>query len=455
MRDFARAPAPALAAVALTVLALAGLANATARAAEAAPRKLSLSEAVKLAVDQAPPVTIAASRTRASEARVTQSRSVLLPELSGSASQISRSFNKNTLGLSLDVPGVPPIPDLIGPFDIVDARLHVSQTLLDVSGWQSWQASQKGAQASRADLDVSRESAAQNAASAYLRLLRARALLDARAANEALASELLELADSQRQAGVAPGIDVTRARTELASAHATLVLARTEEARAQVALARTLGLDPATRFEPADTLSAALGVSPALEDSTGAMQMAASHRPELVAADARVQSAFTGRRATQSERLPKLDVIADWGASGGTWDSAIPTRDVGLAVSLPILDGLRREGRVAEQTAELAGEQERARDLRDQVAAEIETARLNLEGGREQVTLARERLDLAVEEVSQARERFANGVAGNIEVIDAQSSLVRARETEIDARYATALARVELARAVGVVRTLH
>jgi len=62
---------------------------------------------------------------------------------------------------------------------------------------------------------------------------------------------------------------------------------------------------------------------------------------------------------------------------------------------------------------------------------------------------------LAVEEVSQARERFANGVAGNIEVIDAQSSLVRARETEIDARYATALARVELARAVGVVRTLH
>jgi outer membrane protein TolC len=46
-------------------------------------------------------------------------------------------------------------------------------------------------------------------------------------------------------------------------------------------------------------------------------------------------------------------------------------------------------------------------------------------------------------------------VAGNIEVINAQSSLVRARETEIDARYATALARVELARAVGVVRTLR
>jgi outer membrane protein TolC len=450
MRDLARAIALAL--------AIASVANAPARAAEPAgpaPRRLSLSDAVKLAVDQAPPVTIAASATRASEARVTQSRAVLLPELSGSASQISRSFNKNTLGLSLDVPGVPPIPDLIGPYDVVDTRLHVSQTLLDVSGWQSWQASRSGAQASRADLDVSRESAAQSAAVAYLRLLRARALLEARGANEALAAELLDLADSQRQAGVAPGIDVTRARTELASAHATVVLARTEEGRAQVALARTLGLAPATRFEPADTLSIALGESSAPEDSATAIGLAASHRPELLAADARVQSVITGRRATQSERLPRLDVIADWGASGGTWDSAIPTREVGLAVSLPILDGLRREGRVAEQTAQLAGEQEHARDLRDQVAAEIETARLDLEGGREQVALALERLDLAAEEVSQARERFANGVAGNIEVIDAQSSLVRARETEIDARYATALARVELARAVGVVRTLR
>lgn len=442
----------------LTVLScLAWVADsAPAAAADAAPRRLSLADVVSEASGQAPSVTIAESRTRGAEARATQSRSVLLPALSGSASQASRSFNKSTLGISFpEAPGVTPLPDLIGPFDVVDARLHVSQTMLDVSGWQDWQASRHGADASRADLDASREAAGQQAALAYLRLLRARALLEARGANQALAAELLDLAESQQKAGVAPGIDVTRARTEVASAHATVVLARTEEGRAQVALARALGLDPATRFEPADTLSIALGESSVPEDSAGAMQTASSRRPELAAAAARVQSVFTARRATQSGRLPRLDFLADWGASGESWNSSIPTRDVAVAVTLPILDGLRREGRVAEQTAELAGEEERARDLRDQVAAEIETARLNLESGREQVRMARERLDLAVEEISQARERFANGVAGNIEVINAQSSLVRARETEIDARYATALARVELARAAGVVRTLR
>jgi outer membrane protein TolC len=46
-------------------------------------------------------------------------------------------------------------------------------------------------------------------------------------------------------------------------------------------------------------------------------------------------------------------------------------------------------------------------------------------------------------------------VAGNIEVIDAQVSLVRARDTDIDARFAAAAARVALARAVGSTRQLH
>ncbi|MGH3055396.1 MAG: hypothetical protein ACRDL7_10510, partial [Gaiellaceae bacterium] len=131
----------------VAAIALLSLAGAPAGAAQAA-RRLSLADAVALAGGQAPPVTIAESRTRGAEARVTQSRAALLPELSGSASQVSRTFNKNSLGITFPAaPGVTPIPDLIGPYNIVDARLHVSQTLLDVSGWESWQASRGGAEA--------------------------------------------------------------------------------------------------------------------------------------------------------------------------------------------------------------------------------------------------------------------------------------------------------------------
>jgi len=66
-----------------------------------------------------------------------------------------------------------------------------------------------------------------------------------------------------------------------------------------------------------------------------------------------------------------------------------------------------------------------------------------------------EQLRLAEDELAQSRERFEHGVANNVEVINAQASLVRARDAEIDARFASALARVALARATGLARTLR
>jgi outer membrane protein len=148
-------------------------------------------------------------------------------------------------------------------------------------------------------------------------------------------------------------------------------------------------------------------------------------------------------------------VIADYGASGRSPRDAISTRELGLQVSLPLLDGFRREARQAEQTAVARESVVREADLRQQVAAEVDAALLELRSGLEQQTVAAERMRLAQQELSQARERFREGVAGNIEVINAQSSLIRAEDAVIDARYATAVARVNLARAVGVTQTLR
>ena len=44
---------------------------------------------------------------------------------------------------------------------------------------------------------------------------------------------------------------------------------------------------------------------------------------------------------------------------------------------------------------------------------------------------------------------------GTIDVITAQQSLIRARDADIGARYATVVARVSLARAAGIASTLH
>src|SRR3989442_1001104 len=159
--------------------------------------------------------------------------------------------------------------------------------------------------------------------------------------------------------------------------------------------------------------------------------------------------------AIRAERLPRLDLEADYGVNGLTMPSAISTRQVALQVTVPILDGFRREARIAEQNAAVSESRVRERDLRQQITADVDAALLDLRSAEAQQLVAAERLRLAADELAQARERFKAGVAGDIEVIDAQSNLIPAPGTEIDARFAAASAPVGLAPAVGVASTLH
>ncbi len=432
----------------LAVLLL--LSAASLSAQSPAPLRLSFAETVRRAAGQAPAVELAELRTDAAAARVRQARGAFLPSLSVAAAWLNRDFNSKAQGISF-----PGVPTIIGPYTAYDARVRASQTLLDFSSLARLRAARAQVTGSSAEGSAVSEGAAAGAALAYLRVARAAAQVVARRADSAVAADLVGLAQAQKNAGVSAAIDVTRARTQLVSAAGALLVARNQLDRARIDLARALGLDPWTPIEITDTLTAALPVAnvPASTDSIVALALAG--RPDLAAEIARGDVARTVKSAISAERLPRIDVAGDYGVSGLTPSTSVGTRQLGVQVSIPILDGFRREGRAAEQSAVVRESEVRARDLRQQIAAEVETALLDLASAQAQQAIATERLRLAADEMGQARERFAAGVAGNIEVINAQASLLRARDTDIDARYSAATARVALARAAGMARTLH
>jgi len=420
-----------------------------------APLRLSFAETVRRASGAAPAVELAGLRTDEAEARVRQARSALLPGFSVAGFWVNRTFNSKTLGIKFPAPPGGGLPTVIGPFDNIDARLRLTQTVFDLSSAARVRAARAQVRGSSAEGSAVSEGAAAGAALAYLRVARAAAQVVARRADSAVAADLVGLAQAQKNAGVSAAIDVTRARTQLVSAAGALLVARNQLDRSRIDLTRALGLDPWTPIEITDTLTAALPVAdvPAAPESIVALALA--QRPDLAAEVARGDAAQTAKSAINAERLPRLDVAADYGLSGLTPSTSVSTRQIGVQVSIPILDGFRREGRAAEQSATARESEVRARDLRQQIAAEVETALLDLASAQAQQAIAAERLRLAADEMAQARERFAAGVAGNIEVINAQASLLRARDTDIDARFAAATARVALARAAGLARTLH
>src|SRR5216117_3164762 len=354
------------------------------------PPRLSFADAVRLASGEVPVVALATLRTTEADARVRQARAALLPSLSLGGAWVNRDFNSKSLGIPF-----PPqfnLPNPVPPFDNYDGRVTVTQTLFDWSSVARVRAAGAQADGSRAERGVTVEGAALTAALAYLRAARGQAAVAARQADSALAAELVGLAQAQKAAGVSGAIDVTRARTQLVTAEGLLIVARNQMDRARIDVTRALGLDPATPLTLTDSLAPTLGAAEVPAERDAAVTAALAGRPDLGAELARGVAARRSGTAIRAERLPRVGVEADYGVNGLTGPSALSTRQVALQVTLPILDGFRREARAAEQDAVVRESQVRESDLRWQIAAEVDAALLDLRSAQAQQAVAAEQL---------------------------------------------------------------
>jgi outer membrane protein TolC len=413
------------------------------------PVSLTLSRAVAVAADTAPAVQIAALRAGEAGQRTREARGALLPNLNAAVSEDRRTQNLETFGFSLPLPPGQSIPPKIGPVDVFDARLRATTPLFDPAGLVRVRAARAAEQGTQADIGTAAQSSGSRAALAYVQAQRASATVAARREDVRLATELVTLAQAQLDRGVATALDVTRARTQLATAQGLLSVAQNQYDQALVNLNRAMGVDPRTPVTLAEALGPQTASTSVPTDEAAALQAAVANRPELRSAEAQQRAAQLGTQAIQAERLPRLDLAADYGLSGLNPHDAFPTYNIAVQVSAPLFDGFRREARQQQQELTAREAAVRAADVRQQVEAEVRAALLDVANGQDQQRIAAERLRLAGEELSQAQERFANGLATNIEVINAQQNLLRAKDAVIDAQAASAAARVNLARATG------
>lgn len=431
----------------LTILLAASVArSATAQTdTRALTHALTLGDAARLAARQGAGAVTAHFRAEQAHGRARESRSALLPQVSGSFADGQRTFNTASFGLPL--PGFNPNGQIIGPVRTVDVRGRVVANLFDPSAIGRYRAASAAASGADAEAAAATNQAAAVAAAAYVRTLRADAQVSARAADSSLAADLLGIARRQLQAGVGVALDVTRAQAQLAGTRAQLIAARNERDRARLDLRRALGLTPTDSIVLSDSLDEHLAVEPPAEAE--AITAALAGRADLRAAGAATETARRALGAARAERLPTLGVFGDDGATSNSYSHLLNTYTYGLQVSLPLFTGFRTSARVQQQSAALREAEARQRDLELQVVTDVRGALLDLSAGREQLGAARERLTLGEQELAQARERFRAGVAGNADVITAQLALDAARGFYVDALASLELARVALARAQG------
>ncbi|MFI5175414.1 MAG: TolC family protein [Terriglobia bacterium] len=428
----------------------------TAHSAPGAAQMLTLRQAVEMALENNTQVQLSLEETQAAKARSNQARSALLPNLGGQVSQSNTTVNLRAQGIDfskIPVPGFSSLGALVGPFDRFDARAFLQQNLFNFAAIRQYQAARISHKVSTLEAERARRDTIATVAALYYGVLQAAAHIDATQANIRLNESLLELAVHQKDAGTGTAVDVTRAQVQLAQQRQRLLSDQVAYEDARLTLLKAMGKGVSMDIQLVDTLT--LRDEPVL-NMPDALVISNENRVELQSQAEREHAARLQLSAAKAERYPSVGFFADYGSSGLTpGDSALPTRTYGVAATLPIFDGGRRDGRIAEQSARTREETLRLTDVKQQVEVEVRIALKTLESAHQQVEVAEENVKLSQTELELSRDRFQEGVTNNIEVVTAQTSLEQARDRRIDALYLFNLARVNLDRALGQVEKIY
>jgi outer membrane protein TolC len=406
---------------------------------------LTLSQAVEQALQNNLETRLAAERATEARARRAVSLSALLPQINGAAYQMNLTANLAAMGLSSST--FPGIPAFIGPYNRFDARVQMVQSLFNLESIRRYQSGRLGVQIAAEQRRLAQQQVTTAAALAYIAALEAGQSVAAAEANVQLAQRLLDLAGNQRTAGIATGLDVTRAETRLAGQQVTLAQAQTNLDTARLNLLRVTGAPLASSPVLADRLRFAPAPPPATEEL---IRQALDDRLELRLSALNVRIAQYERKAALGGFAPSVSVFGDYGSSGLKPNEVnLATRSIGVRIDVPIFNGGRTHAELQAAGSRLRQAELQQADLRAAVEKDIRQALDNLSTRAQQMRAAEKNLTLAERELSLARDRFAHGVADNIEVTNAQTALENARQLAVSSLAQYNLARLNLDSARG------
>lgn len=408
-------------------------------AATAEPISLSVKDAVERALKYNLGLLLQEESVKAAHGARWRALASLLPNISAGTSEIRQVIN-------LDAYGFPGEPSIIGPFNVFDARVYVSQPVVDMRALNDARAASANERAEKLGVRTARDLVTLVAVNLYLESVAASSRIEAAHAQLQTADALLEQASDMKQAGVIAGIDVLRAQVQVQNQRQRTIRAENDFEKVKLQLARAIGLPAGQTFTLTDRIPYAPLPGVTLE---GALKTAFESRADYLSARERLAAAEASRRAAAGDHLPTVHLDADYGAIGQGPSDAHSTFRVAATLRVPIFDAGRATARRLESEADLNRRRAELEDFRGRVEYDVRAALLDLRAASQQLEAAQSNVTLAGQELEQARDCFAAGIAGSLEVTQAQEAVASASESFIGALYAHNLAKASLARAVG------
>lgn len=367
----------------------------------------------------------------------------LLPDVSGALGVRRQVIN-------LEAFGFPGPPSIVGPFNVYEARVFLSQPVVDISALNDSRAAALRQKAEKYGVRTARDLVVLVAVNLYLETVATASRVDMTRAQQDTADALFLQAQDLKASGLVAGIEVLRAQVQLQTQRQRVIAAENDFEKAKLQLERAIGVPIGQPITLVDKIPyAAMPVLPVDE----ALKRAFESRADFLAAKSRVEAAEAARKAAYGALLPSLTFDADFGAIGQTINAAHSTYTMAANVRIPLFDGGKTTARRIETSSALRQREAELADFRSRVEYEVRTSLLDLRAADQQLQAAQTNVQLASDELQQARDRFGAGVASNLEVTQAQEAVAGASETYISALYSHNLAKASLARSLGVAET--
>jgi outer membrane protein len=420
--------------------------------ADGTPQKLTLSEAIALALRQSPKLGVARKQAESVGDQADSQRGRLLPLVRGVVSYSHiHSQEATSLGGILDgsgsTGGTAPPPSQLN-FWGGYASLSAQQPIVGLTHLsQDWLAETDSARASNADVHADEMDLRLGVEEGFLALFEAKALGQIATASLDDLSQQLTITEANLKNGTMTQADLLRVKTAVANAQQQQIQAAVQEQVARAQLLTTIGV-PANSRE-VDFIEPASYEGRTIPSEEEALNLARQNRPELKAAEFNVSSADHRKLARWFNLLPEAGL-------GITWYHML---NIPAFPSDIFVFGLNASWNIWQwgadyYQAESAGALAAASHLQlvseqDVVIQEVETRLSQEKAAANAVQVAQSAIDSAVEAFRVTQVTVNAGAATTTDLLDAQSALTQARLNLVRAHYQEWRARAELTRAVG------
>lgn len=396
---------------------------------------LTLAGVIERALCSNPQTRQSWTAARIQAAQVGRSRAAYLPEVTiGGQADAGRTWLRDGSTFSQEsASAAATVSYLLFDFGARDANLDNARQLLEAANWSH---------------NAVLQSVFLAAIQSYYQLFAAGANVEAALEAEKASEESLKAAETRYRVGAGTPADRLQAKTAYSQARLTRTRAEGERRTAAGVLANAIGLDADAEVELAPPRIQA--PDPTTDARVRELvDYARTLRPDLAAAEAKVQAARAQVRAAQAAGKPTVSLTGSAGLSDSNSASLASSGAVGISVSIPLFTGYRNTYDI--RTAEIQVEAREAdRDqLRNQVSLDVWRAYQSLATERTALVNAEDLLQSALESENVARGRYRAGAGTLIDLLNAQSAAASARFQDVQARYNWHLAKAALASALG------